>query len=144
MPIEPAIFLGCPCLLISPRLEISFAALWEIFAPCRFECSARGLKACRGAVSFIARIAARVKAANPLPRLGRVGDARSLQNHADAHAGIVDVPAFGAIIDAFASKGGQARLIASACTAVDEGVIGDGTLPLHLADVRSTPRAMGL
>ena len=41
-------------------------------------------------------------------------------------------------------EGAQARLIASACTAVDEGVIGDGTLPLHLADVRSTPRAMGL
>jgi hypothetical protein len=45
---------------------------------------------------------------------------------------------------AFMMEGAQARLIASACTAVDEGVIGDGTLPLHLADVRSTPRAMGL
>jgi hypothetical protein len=41
-------------------------------------------------------------------------------------------------------EGAQTRLIASACAAVDEGVIGDGTLPLHLADVRSTPRAMGL
>jgi hypothetical protein len=41
-------------------------------------------------------------------------------------------------------EGAQVRLIASACTAMDEGVIGDGTLPLHLADVRSTPRAMGL
>jgi hypothetical protein len=45
---------------------------------------------------------------------------------------------------AFMMEGAQARLIASACTAVDEGVIGNGTLPLHLADVRSTPRAMGL
>jgi hypothetical protein len=45
---------------------------------------------------------------------------------------------------AFMREGAQARLIASACTAVDEGVIGDGTLPLHLANVRSTPRAMGL
>ncbi|MEA2795243.1 MAG: hypothetical protein QOI87_2623 [Bradyrhizobium sp.] len=45
---------------------------------------------------------------------------------------------------AFMMEGAQARLIASACAAVDEGVIGDGTLPLHLADVRSTPRAMGL
>jgi hypothetical protein len=41
-------------------------------------------------------------------------------------------------------EGAQTRLIASACAAVDEGVIGDGTLPLHLADVRSTPRSMGL
>jgi hypothetical protein len=45
---------------------------------------------------------------------------------------------------AFMMEGAQARLIASACTAVDEGMIGNGTLPLHLADVRSTPRAMGL
>jgi hypothetical protein len=45
---------------------------------------------------------------------------------------------------AFMMEGAQARLIASGCTAVDEGVIGDGTMPLHLADVRSTPRAMGL
>jgi hypothetical protein len=45
---------------------------------------------------------------------------------------------------AFMMEGAQARLIASGCTAVDEGVIGDGTLPLHLADVRSTPRSMGL
>ena len=41
-------------------------------------------------------------------------------------------------------EGAQARVIASACTAVDEGVIGEGKLPLHLAEVRSTPRAMGL
>jgi len=45
---------------------------------------------------------------------------------------------------AFMMEGAQARLIASACTAVNEGVIGDGTLPLHLAEVRSTPRAVGL
>jgi hypothetical protein len=38
----------------------------------------------------------------------------------------------------------EARLIASACAAVDEGVIGDGTLPLHLAKVSSAPRSMGL
>jgi hypothetical protein len=38
----------------------------------------------------------------------------------------------------------QTRLISAACAAVDEGVIGDGTLPLHLAEVRSTPRVMGL
>jgi hypothetical protein len=41
-------------------------------------------------------------------------------------------------------EGAQTRLIASACAAVDEGVIGDGTLPLHLADVRSAPRIVGL
>ena len=41
-------------------------------------------------------------------------------------------------------EGAQTRLIASACAAVDEGVAGDGTLPLHLAEVRSTPRIMGL
>jgi hypothetical protein len=36
------------------------------------------------------------------------------------------------------------RLIVAACAAIDEGVDFDGTLPLHLADVRSTPRVMGL
>src|SRR5450631_2708190 len=41
-------------------------------------------------------------------------------------------------------EGAQVRLFASACAAIDEGVVGDGTLPLHLAEVRSTPRAMGL
>jgi hypothetical protein len=38
----------------------------------------------------------------------------------------------------------QTRLIVAGCAAVDEGVIGDGTLPLHLADVRSAPRAVEL
>jgi hypothetical protein len=45
---------------------------------------------------------------------------------------------------AFMMEGAQGRLIAAGCAAVDEGVVGDGTLPLHLAEVRSTPRAMGL
>jgi hypothetical protein len=45
---------------------------------------------------------------------------------------------------AFMMEEAQTRLIASACTAVEEGVIGDGKLPLHLADVRSTPRVIGL
>ena len=44
---------------------------------------------------------------------------------------------------AFMTEGAQARLLASACAAVDEGVIGNGTLPLHLADVRSTPASDG-
>lgn len=38
----------------------------------------------------------------------------------------------------------QTRLLAAACAAVDEGVIGDGVLPLHLAGVRSRPRTVGL
>jgi hypothetical protein len=45
---------------------------------------------------------------------------------------------------AFMMEGAQARLLASLCAAADEGVVGRGTLPLHLAEVRSTPRAMGL
>ena len=45
---------------------------------------------------------------------------------------------------AFMMEGAQARLLASLCAAADEGVVGRGTLPLHLADVRSVPRSMGL
>jgi hypothetical protein len=45
---------------------------------------------------------------------------------------------------AYMMEGAQGRLIAAMCAAADEGVVGDGTLPLHLAEVRSTPRAMGL
>jgi hypothetical protein len=41
-------------------------------------------------------------------------------------------------------EGAQTRLIAAGCAAVDEGVDGSGTLPLHLADIRSRPRAVGL
>jgi hypothetical protein len=45
---------------------------------------------------------------------------------------------------AYMMEGAQMRLLVSACAAVDEGVAGNGTLPLHLANVRSTPRLMGL
>jgi hypothetical protein len=44
---------------------------------------------------------------------------------------------------AFMMEGAQVRLIAAMCAAADEGVVG-GTLPLHLADVRTRPRSMGL
>ena len=33
MPIEAAILLGGPCLLMAPRLEIGLAALWQILPP---------------------------------------------------------------------------------------------------------------
>ena len=45
---------------------------------------------------------------------------------------------------AFMMEGAQSRLLAAMCAAADEGDVGNGTLPLHLAEVRSTPRAMGL
>jgi hypothetical protein len=45
---------------------------------------------------------------------------------------------------AYMMEGAQARLLATLCAAADEGVVGRGKLPLHLAEVRSTPRVMGL
>jgi hypothetical protein len=46
----------------------------------------------------------------PLPRLRRVRDARSLDDHTDADIAIMDVPGQGPIIGAFASEGGHAPL----------------------------------
>jgi hypothetical protein len=45
---------------------------------------------------------------------------------------------------AYMMEGAQTRIIAAGCAAVDEGVTGDGLLPLHFAEVRSTPRIVGL
>jgi hypothetical protein len=57
-----------------------------------------------------ARIAARVKAAAPLPLIRRRRLSRSLDDHADADAGIVDVPGHGPVINALAGEGGHAPL----------------------------------
>jgi hypothetical protein len=91
VPIEAAIFLSSPGLVVAPFLEIGLAALGQIFSPCR-----------SAPVSLLTRIAARIKPAMPLSRLSSVRDARSLDDHTDEDAGIVDVPGFRAIIDALA------------------------------------------
>jgi hypothetical protein len=54
-----------------------------------------------------ARLAARVKSAAPLPLIRRRRGARSLDDHPDADAGIVDVPGFRQVVDAFAGEGGH-------------------------------------
>ena len=53
---------------------------------------------------------ARVKPAAPLPRLSGVRDARSLDNHPNPDAGIVDVPGRRPVVDALAGEGGHAPL----------------------------------
>jgi hypothetical protein len=58
----------------------------------------------RGAVSIVSRIAARIKSAAPLPLIGRGRGARSLGDHTDPDAGIMDVPGHGPIVDALAGE----------------------------------------
>ena len=84
--------------------------LGQIFSPCRFERRARGFKGCRGAVAIVAGITARVESAHPLPLIGRWRRARSLDDHADAYAGVVDMPGHGPVIDALAGELRHARL----------------------------------
>jgi hypothetical protein len=109
-PFPHRIFALGPGFLIAPGLEVGFAAPGKDIPPRCFKCRAGGLETGGSPVSLVAGIAARIKAAMPLPRLGPVRDARSLNDHADADAGIVDVPAFGLIIDAFAGEGGDAAI----------------------------------
>jgi hypothetical protein len=110
VPIEAAIFLSRPRLLIAPFLKVGFAALGQIVSPCRFERRACCLETRSAPISLLSRLTARVEAAMPLPRLGGVRDARSLDDGSYAHAGIVDVPGHRVIVDAFAGESGHAPL----------------------------------
>src|SRR5450631_3172562 len=64
-------------------------------------------KLCRGAMPIVARIAAGVEAADPLPLIGRGRGTRAFDDHANAHAGIVDVPGHGPIVNALLGQGGH-------------------------------------
>src|ERR1035437_9104699 len=85
--IEAAMLLSRPSLLIAPFLKVGRAALWQIVTPCRFERRARSLEVSRGAVPIVARIAAGIEAAAPLPLIRRWRSSRSLDDHPDADAG---------------------------------------------------------
>jgi hypothetical protein len=108
--IEATILLGRPGILIAPFPEIGIGPLWQIFPPRRFERRARSLEVSRGAVPIVARIAAGIEAAAPLPLIRRWRSSRSLDDHPDANAGIVDVPGFGPIVDALAGEGGHVAI----------------------------------
>lgn len=99
-----------PRRVVQPFPEVGLAALGQVFPPCRVERSARSFEAGRGAVPFIAGIASGIKSANPLPAIRRPRSARAFDDHADAHAGEMDVLGFRAIVDAFAGKGAHAPL----------------------------------
>jgi hypothetical protein len=61
-------------------------------------------------ISLLAGVAARIKSTVPFPRFPGVRDARSLDDHPDADAGIVDVPGDMPAVDPFAGEGGHAPL----------------------------------
>src|SRR5450631_3373124 len=104
--IEAPIFLGSPGLLIAPSLEVGWRTARQIVAPRDFERHARRLETRRRAVPVIARMAARIESAGPLPPPIRgCRDTRPLGNRADANAGIVDMPAFRTIVDTLAGEG---------------------------------------
>jgi len=75
MPIKTAILLSGPSFLIAPCLKIGVAKVRQIIVPGRFERRPRGLETGAGAISLLARLAARIKAAMPFPRLRGVCDA---------------------------------------------------------------------
>jgi hypothetical protein len=99
-----------PRRILAPILEIGIAALWQVVSPCCFECCSRRFKGRRGAVPIVARIAARIEAAAPLPLIRRRRGAGPLDDDADADAGIVDMPGHGPIVDALAGEGGHGPL----------------------------------
>jgi hypothetical protein len=109
VPIEAGIFFRSPCLLIAPFLKIGLAASGQTVAPSRFEPGARGLKTGSATVSMLAR-ATRIEPTMPFPRLRGIRDAGSLNDRADADAGVVDVPGNRPIVDALAGKSGHAPL----------------------------------
>jgi len=110
MPIKAAILLCGPSFLIAPGLKVGFAALRQEISPGRFKRHASGLKAGAGAIALLARLAARIEAAMPLPRLRSARDAGSFGNQANTDTGIVDVPGHWPIVDALAGEGGHAPL----------------------------------
>jgi len=110
VPVPPSIFRRVPSCVLAPCIEVGIGALWQILSPCRFEGDACGLKGRRGAMPIVARIAARVKPTAPLPLMGRRRGARSLDDHSDADAGIMDVPGHRPIVDALAGELGHAPL----------------------------------
>jgi hypothetical protein len=63
VPIEAAIFLSRPGLVVAPFLEIGLYAVRQILVPSRFERRTRGLKADGAPVSLLARPSARIPCA---------------------------------------------------------------------------------
>jgi hypothetical protein len=110
VPIKTAILLGRPGFLIAPFLKVGLAAVGQVIAPCRLERRTRSFETRGTSISLLTGPPARVKSAMPLPGLCGIRDTRALDDHADANAGIVDVPGDGPIIGAFAGEGGHAPL----------------------------------
>lgn len=103
----------------------------------------RGSRAWRR-VHIPARSAARIEPATSFPRLRGICDARSLDDHADAHAGTVYAPGNRAMIDALACEGGHAPLkrgIVQAGTA--RGRVPNRSDPLPVAGADYPPERRG-
>jgi hypothetical protein len=111
-PIKATIFFSRPGLLIAPRLKIGFGPVQQEDGPCRLEIGACLVESRRRASGALARMAAGVEAAMPLPGLPGIRDARALDDQADPDPGIMDVPSHGSVIDALAGEDGRGPMMA--------------------------------
>jgi len=108
--VEPPILLGRPCLVVAPFLKTGLGALWQVQAPSGLERGPGSFETFSPTVFVLAVRAARIEAEVKFKRLRGVRDARPFHDHANSHAGKVDVPGFGPIVDALAGKGGHTLL----------------------------------
>jgi hypothetical protein len=65
--IPPGIFRGVPGRILAPFLEVGFGAARQVVSPCRLERYSGLIKRRSSAVSLLAGIAPRIKAAMKLP-----------------------------------------------------------------------------
>jgi hypothetical protein len=93
-PVEAAIFLSGPRLMLAPRLEVSVGPLRQEGAPRDLECGASGLERHGGTGAAFARSTAGLEAAIPLPLGCCAGVADAFRDRADLHVAVVDAPAF--------------------------------------------------
>jgi hypothetical protein len=95
----------------SSFLKVGFAPLGQIVSPSSLECRTGSIETRCGAMPIVARIAARIEAAAPFPRLSVVRVARALRDRANVHIAIIDEPAFLADVRIEAAgEGGHAPL----------------------------------
>jgi hypothetical protein len=95
--------------LIAPCFEVGLAALRQVQAPSHFERGSGSFETPSSPVFVFALWTAQIEPETPFPWFSRVRDPRALDDRADAHAGIVDVPRFGATLTRLRARAAMSR-----------------------------------
>jgi hypothetical protein len=103
-----------PVPVVQPSLIVRLGALGREYPPRRIEVGARLVKGGRGAAQVFARLAARVEAADPLPRILVDRNAAAPRELADTDVAKVDVPAIGSVVVTAAGEDGHPGIKAQA------------------------------